>query len=66
MLLSDTDIVTLQNPFNFLYRDEDIESLSDGFDAPTAYGYDDVFDDPKMGWSRSADHVLIKCTSLHF
>jgi len=54
VLLSDVDIVVLQNPFNFLYRDEDVESLSDGFDAPTAYGWDDVFDDPKMGWSRYA------------
>ena len=32
------DIVTLQNPFNFLKRDSDIEGLSDGFDDRTAYG----------------------------
>jgi hypothetical protein len=34
----DVDIVTLQNPFNFLARDSDIEGLSDGFDERTAYG----------------------------
>jgi hypothetical protein len=34
----DVDIVTLQNPFNFLTRDSDVEGLSDGFDERTAYG----------------------------
>jgi len=53
-LLSDVDILTLKNPFDHLYRDEDVESLSDGFDPQTAYGWDDVFDDPQMGWSRWA------------
>ena len=38
VLLSDVDIVTLQNPFNFLARDSDVEGLSDGFDDRTAYG----------------------------
>ena len=32
------DVVTLQNPFNFLARDSDVEGLSDGFDERTAYG----------------------------
>ena len=36
--LPDVDIVTLQNPFDFLKRDSDIEGLSDGYDAHTAYG----------------------------
>lgn len=54
ILLSDVDIVILKNPFNHLHRDEDVEALSDGFDEQTAYGWDDVFDDPKMGWSRWA------------
>ena len=35
---ADVDIVTLQNPFNFLARDSDVEGLSDGFDERTAYG----------------------------
>jgi hypothetical protein len=38
LLLSDVDILTLKNPFDHLYRDEDVEALSDGFDPPTAYG----------------------------
>ncbi|KEH30418.1 nucleotide-diphospho-sugar transferase family protein [Medicago truncatula] len=51
VLLSDIDIVYLQNPFDHLYRDSDVESMSDGHDNMTAYGYNDVFDDPGMGWS---------------
>lgn len=43
LLLSDVDILTLQNPFDHLHRDEDVEGLSDGFDPQTAYG----------GWSVS-------------
>ena len=38
VLLSDVDILTLKNPFDHLYRDEDVEALSDGFDKQTAYG----------------------------
>lgn len=38
VLLSDVDIVTLRNPFNHLYRDSDIEAMSDGWDNATAYG----------------------------
>ena len=38
VLLSDVDIVTLQNPFQFLARDCDVESMSDGWDNATAYG----------------------------
>jgi hypothetical protein len=26
--------------------------MSDGFDAPTAYGQIEGFDDPSMGWAR--------------
>ena len=52
MLLSDVDIVTLQNPFQFLHRDTDVEALSDGFDDRTAYGWNDGIDDPSMGWAR--------------
>ncbi|KAG2436249.1 hypothetical protein HXX76_006560 [Chlamydomonas incerta] len=59
VLLSDVDIVTLQNPFDHLYRDEDVEALSDGYDEGTAYGWDDVYDDPKMGWSRWAHTIRV-------
>ncbi len=44
VLLSDVDIVTLQNPFEHLYRDSDVEGMTDGWDNGTAYGYNDVFD----------------------
>lgn len=54
ILLSDVDIVYLQNPFDYLYRDSDIEAMSDGHDNRTAYGFNDVFDEPSMGWARYA------------
>ena len=38
VLLTDTDVVYLQNPFGALYRDADIESMSDGWDAHTLHG----------------------------
>ncbi|KAJ0789812.1 putative nucleotide-diphospho-sugar transferase, arabinosyltransferase R [Helianthus annuus] len=52
VLLSDLDIVYIQNPFDHIYRDSDVESMSDGHDNMTAYGYNDVFDEPAMGWAR--------------
>ncbi|CAN6544124.1 unnamed protein product [Malus baccata var. baccata] len=52
VLLSDVDIVYLQNPFNYLYHDLDVESM-------TAYGYNDVFDEPGMGWARYAHTMRI-------
>ena len=49
VLLTDTDVIYLQNPFPFLYRDSDVESMSDGWDAESAHGFFDVVDDPAMG-----------------
>jgi len=40
VLLSDVDVIWLANPFPFLYRDSDLEGMSDGWDSPTTYGYD--------------------------
>ncbi|KAG1676624.1 hypothetical protein FOA52_008753 [Chlamydomonas sp. UWO 241] len=54
VLLSDVDIVILQNPFDHLYRDSDVEGMTDGFDERTAYGSIEGFDDPSMGWARFA------------
>ncbi|KAJ8767241.1 hypothetical protein K2173_013638 [Erythroxylum novogranatense] len=51
-LLSDVDIVYLQNPFSHLCRDSDVESMSDGHNSMTAFGHDDVFDEPAMGCAR--------------
>ena len=59
VLLSDVDIVTLQNPFEHLHRDVDIEGLSDGFDEKTAYGWNDGVDDASMGWARYAATMRI-------
>ena len=54
VFLSDVDVVVLQDPFEHLYRDHDLEGMSDGYDDQTAYGFIDGFDDPSMGWSRYA------------
>jgi arabinosyltransferase len=59
VLLSDVDIVTIQNPFQHLVRDSDVEGMSDGWDAAKAYGYNDVFDDPAMGWSRYSHSMRV-------
>jgi len=50
----DRSFVLLQNPFKHLYRDHDIEGMTDGFDAPGSYGHIDGLDDPSMGWARYA------------
>ena len=41
VLLSDVDVLWLQNPFTLpsLYRDADVEGMTDGWDDVTAYGY---------------------------
>lgn len=59
VFLSDVDIVTLQNPFHHLVRDSDVESMTDGWDQGTAYGYNDVADDPSMGWARYAHSMRV-------
>ncbi|XP_027355430.1 arabinosyltransferase RRA2-like [Abrus precatorius] len=59
VLLSDVDILYFQNPFDYLYRDSDVESMSDGHNNMTAYGYNDVFDEPAMGWARFAHTMRI-------
>ncbi|CAH2036841.1 unnamed protein product [Thlaspi arvense] len=59
VLLSDVDIVFLQNPFSHLYRDSDVESMSDGHSNMTAYGFNDVSDEPAMGWARYAHTMRI-------
>ncbi|XP_021741982.1 arabinosyltransferase RRA3-like [Chenopodium quinoa] len=59
ILLSDVDIIYLKNPFDHLYRDSDVESMTDGHNNATAYGYNDVFDEPAMGWARYAHTMRI-------
>ena len=38
-----------RNPFPYLYRDSDAESMSDGWDAPSAHGFLETVDDPSAG-----------------
>ena len=52
VLLSDVDIITLQNPFKFLVRDCDVESMSDGWDNATAYG--------ELCWRQPEDHDTLR------
>lgn len=59
VLLSDVDIIYFQNPFLHLYRDCDVEAMTDGDTNHTAYGFDDVKDEPRMGWSRYAHTMRI-------
>lgn len=66
VLLSDVDIVYLQNPFDHLYRDSDVEVMSDGHNNMTAYGYNDVSDEPDMGWGRYAHTMRIWAYSSGF
>jgi hypothetical protein len=42
------DIVTLQNPFDHLHRDSDVEGMTDGHDHGTAYGEIYGIDDASM------------------
>jgi len=58
LLFPDTSIQRnlFQNPFEHLYRDSDVEGMTDGFDERTAYGGIEGFDDPSMGWSRYAQY----------
>lgn len=58
VLLSDADVVTLQDPFvGHLYRDADLEAMSDGSTPAEAYGSVVFYDDPSMGWSRYAQGI---------
>lgn len=62
VLLSDVDVVTFRDPFapgSGLYRDSDLSAMSDGTTPATAYGYDDVDDDPAMGWARYAHSTRV-------
>ncbi|KAJ8539484.1 hypothetical protein K7X08_013736 [Anisodus acutangulus] len=59
ILLSDVDIVYLQNPFDHLHQDSDVEAMSDGHDNKTSYGYNDVSDEPDMSWGQYAHTMRI-------
>jgi len=51
VLLSDVDIIYMADPFKFLYRDADVEGMSDGWDDRTGYGDADyTTPDAVLGW----------------
>lgn len=53
VLLSDIDVVWLRDPFHgYIFRDVDVESMSDGYDFDTALGHITGQDTPSDGWSR--------------
>ncbi|RVW21377.1 Arabinosyltransferase RRA2 [Vitis vinifera] len=56
-VLSDVDLVYLRNPFDHLYRDCDVESMTDGHNNITAYGYDELFEEPSMGWAKTSHSI---------
>ena len=39
VLLSDVDVLWMTNPFPHMYRDADVEGMSDGWDEKTAFGH---------------------------
>ena len=51
-LLLDPRTALIRDPSRYFSRDSDVEVASDGRDDVTAYGYDNVVDDPEMDWSR--------------
>jgi hypothetical protein len=58
-----------QNPFEHLYRDSDVEGMTDGFDERTAYGGIEGFQDKSMGWSQYAQYYkhfnFNRCACFH-
>ena len=49
VLMTDIDVVYLQNPFLFLHKDADIEGTTDGWDDGSAYGWMEQLDDASIG-----------------
>ena len=57
VLLSDVDVIWLTDPFlGSLYRDSDVEGMSDGWDENTAYGHVHELSVPQVRDASSA-HV---------
>ena len=57
VLISDLDLVYIQNPFDHLHRDADIEVQSDGFSTDWAFGKLSGVHDPEMGWGGGGLYV---------
>jgi len=50
--LSSRRLMRMQLSATYMCRDHDLEGMTDGFDAPTAYGQIEGYEDASMGWSR--------------
>ena len=66
VLVADVDVALLRDPFAAqpgsaagLTRDCDVEGMATGTDAWSSYGYNDVKDDPNMGWGRYAHTMRV-------
>ena len=66
VLLSDVDIITLQNPFQFLHRDSDVEGMSDGWDNATAYGVHPSLSVSITNARDKTGHLLTSFRSLSY
>uniref|UniRef100_A0A061R0L6 Nucleotide-diphospho-sugar transferase domain-containing protein n=2 Tax=Tetraselmis sp. GSL018 TaxID=582737 RepID=A0A061R0L6_9CHLO len=59
VLVADMDLVFLKNPFRHLHRDSDLESQTDGFTEPWAYGRFGGINDPTMGWGGGGLYLQV-------
>ena len=59
VLLSDTDVALLDDPFLHLHRDADVECSTDGWSDLTAYGWSSRTKDPPLfpPWKHSMSHL---------
>ncbi|XRB24251.1 glycosyltransferase family 77 protein [Pseudoscourfieldia marina] len=66
VLLTDTDIVYVKNPFDHLHRDADVEGMSDGWDDSSAYGFVDPLTDLIRGnRTNSQPHFTMRMAALN-
>ena len=47
---ADLDVVTVQNPFNFVSRDADFEGMSNGWDDGNAYTFKEIESERGLGF----------------
>jgi len=58
VLLTDTDVVYMLNPFPRLYYDSDLEGMSDGWDNVTTFGYMEAFQDSYLDPGVMTQHSV--------
>lgn len=62
-LITDMDLVYMQNPFDHMHRDSDIEIQTDGFDDDS-YGVIGSVHDPSMGWGGGGLYMKLFTTNV--